>query len=349
MLEMADPPVNVSLAAALHQLLDNATGGAAGSRALEALCGGLANLARVPEQRRFLATPGGPLCPKAPGALLLRVAAGGIGQKKIAGLSAAARAHALAALLNGSSGAEGEPLRELLYVEGGLLVALALLKSYSGGKNALLWTRGAALLGRIAGVEAAALALSSASPLRHLSAQIEDCAAQVSAGADAAAVAPHLDGANHLVRALALALTYASRRGQAIEGLDALVPALIKLLPAPALDPMVSAVSANSVALPPASGRFPAALVAHACKALSVALTTSKSGSTARAFLERGGVDRTVCAFANYGGGDAADLSARRNAAILLAKAVQIDDALKARARDLRGMEMLVELGGRFA
>ena len=130
-------------------------------------------------------------------------------------------------------------------------------------------------------------------------------------------------------------------------GVEGYVTALVKLLPAPRVDGIVG-ITAGSVCMPPippvehsaaAAAAKDQTLVANASKALIAYLDSGKVDVV----VKNGGLERLICTLANNS--KFSNASVRKNAAAALARIVTNDEAAMARCRELRGMEILVELG----
>ena len=80
-------------------------------------------------------------------------------------------------------------------------------------------------------------------------------------------------------------------------------------------------------------------LVANAIKCIIVYL----DGGSVDSVLECGGLERLVCVLANHNSYKAE--AVRKNAAAALARVVKGSEKAMKRCRELRGMEILVELG----
>ena len=64
----------------------------------------------------------------------------------------------------------------------------------------------------------------------------------------------------------------------------------------------------------------------------------------AAALVKAGGIERLVCALANF-----KELAVRRNVAVCMAKTMAVsDESVKERVRELRGMEMITTLGNKL-
>ena len=137
-------------------------------------------------------------------------------------------------------------------------------------------------------------------------------------------------------------------------GVDGYVLGLVHMLPEPQTDGREkNIINAYSVCMPPTHPtpgspssccRSDSTVLANACKAL---ITYLDSGSVL-SVLNCGGMERIVCLLANsggIGGGEAARSNARKNAGSVLARLVKGNAKAMERCRELRGMEILVELG----
>ncbi|CBN78097.1 hypothetical protein Esi_0095_0048 [Ectocarpus siliculosus] len=120
-----------------------------------------------------------------------------------------------------------------------------------------------------------------------------------------------------------------------------LAEALISFLP-PAREDGTEGVTTTSVSLRP-KWLAPPAVTGNVCVCLLHLLNGEGSGHIATQIVDAGGIPRLISLFANSGGEGGA-LSARTNAAICLAKLAR-DPMHKQMIADLRGMEMLVQVG----
>merc|ERR1711924_19061 len=66
-------------------------------------------------------------------------------------------------------------------------------------------------------------------------------------------------------------------------------------------------------------------------------------GAVADTLIKREGLERLVCALANY-----KEITVRKNCAVTLAKAMAARPAAKDRVRELRGIEMITTLGDKL-
>ena len=102
------------------------------------------------------------------------------------------------------------------------------------------------------------------------------------------------------------------------------------------------AITAESVVMPPQSGRTSGKLAGNAVKCL-VSVMDDPAGPAAQRLIQAsaggGLLERLVALLANT-----QDMAVRKNVAIVLAKAMRHEPS-KNRVRELRGIEMLVQLG----
>ena len=114
-------------------------------------------------------------------------------------------------------------------------------------------------------------------------------------------------------------------------------------LPAPKRD--LGSITAQSVCQTPANP--PSANCAgNAAKIVLSALNSSDAevrGAVADTLIQREGLERLVCALANY-----KEITVRKNCAVTLAKAMAARPAAKERVRELRGIEMITTLGDKL-
>ena len=114
-------------------------------------------------------------------------------------------------------------------------------------------------------------------------------------------------------------------------------------LPEPKRD--LGAITAQSVCQTPANP--PSANCAgNAAKIVLSALNSSDAevrGAVADTLIQREGLERLVCALANY-----KEITVRKNCAVTLAKAMAARPAAKERVRELRGIEMITTLGDKL-
>jgi hypothetical protein len=280
----------------------------------EALAGALANLA-LAEGLRAAFTG-------APSDALLHVCRSGKD-------SAAAWAFALAALMNACLEPSGA-VRAHLVQQGAVELCVSLLRADSGLRQKLgqgIWTRSAALLARLSACEAG-------------KGRMEAVKAHVGLGEALCGAVAGDEEKQHLTRALA-ALTSDASVGQVLT--PAVVRAMVAMLPEPRVDPVDMRVTAESVSLVPATR-----VSDHLAVSITKCLIPVLGGGADRAplleaFKDAGGVETLVCLLAN-----AKDGPVRKNVAIVLARAVKGDAAAGQRVRDLRGMEMMVQLGSRL-
>ena len=326
--EARDPPMAVALCVALER--------SPASAHVAPLCAAAANASRHEAQRPALAAAHA-LLERPPVATLLRVVRG---EGPYGGASMEAKEYALAALWNGcaGAGAGAQANRRCALEHGGLaafFAGAAACAGLRGASDPAILVRCCGLIGRLAGEGAAAQELAGPKAFPRLAALLERCSQ-----APQRAVA--WETAAHLAKAMALALERAGGLAQGAAEGSALLEALCRLMPAPRGDPMRGgSVSASSVALQPADGKAPPGLVAHVAKCLASLVAGE---GAAEALCRCGAPERIVCALANYEK-DGEERSARKNVAILLAKLVRASPAAMARVRELRGMEMLVQLG----
>jgi tetratricopeptide (TPR) repeat protein len=114
-------------------------------------------------------------------------------------------------------------------------------------------------------------------------------------------------------------------------------------LPEPKRD--LGAITAQSVCQTP-SDPPSANCAGNAAKIVLSALNSSDAevrGAVADTLIKREGLERLVCALANY-----KEITVRKNCAVTLAKAMAARPAAKERVRELRGIEMITTLGDKL-
>lgn len=244
--------------------------------------------------------------------------------------SAAAWAFALAALMNACL----EPsmmVRRDLVAQGGVELCGSLLKAPVELRKKLgssIWTRSAGLLARLSGCPEGQTRIMSSGVVNTVRDVLRE-------GSDVPSVEQE-----HLCRTFAAVVAEAN----AAELMDAaVVAALVKLLPQPRVDPVDLTVTSETVSLTP-KRTISDQLAASVTKCLIPVVTPGMENKTVTsAFKEAQGVERIVCLLAN-----AKDGPVRKNVAIVLARLMKGDAAAAERIRDLRGMEMILQLGNRL-
>lgn len=323
------------------------------SEGREAAAGALANLALSEDFRPLFAAPQGDQGEEMNGSkvstatALLRVVQGG-------GETAAARAFALAALMNScleDSGAVKQSLIDAKAVPC-LLAALS-----NGTLLAPIRVRAAGLLSRLATDATAAGSLRQLKAVEQLT-QALKLNARGGEGEDVKWVEEERD---HLVRLLALLVSsHASQAAEALAGtsktkagmqdtelleylrLEGILDALVSFLP-PATADGRGDVTASSVVQPvPEDKKVHFKLSGNVVKCF-IPVMTDPSSAAAEQLFRAGLLDRLISLLANT-----KEIPVRKNVAIVLAKAMRNPTA-NTRVRDLRGMEMLMQLGPQIA
>jgi hypothetical protein len=148
------------------------------------------------------------------------------------------------------------------------------------------------------------------------------------------------DERGHAVRILANVMDDCNAQGLLT---PALVQALVRVLPEPRRD-VGGAITAETVTLTPGT-KAPLNLAVSVTKCLMciVSKEGTVQGPLLEALVKEEGVERMVCAFANAGDGPL-----RRNLGGALARLAKAGGPLAERIRELRFMEMMVQLGSRL-
>ena len=218
----------------------------------------------------------------------------------------------------------------------------------NGGEVAYeLPARAAALLGRLSALPAALATLREPQALRLLTGAL--CAAAGTVGGPPAAAGASSVPASQallqdsLVRAVAGAASFSPASSSPT---DALCAATL-VASGGGLRATVAIIGSQLASLllapgAPGAGRFIG--LGNACKLIGALLDSRAEAASPAALLAAGGVDALVGALKLEGGsGDPQASAVRRNASVALARAVR-DAACMARARELRGIEILMQL-----